>query len=135
MNKRQVALKYGFKSGFEMEFSEWLDSIGRNKGYEQWTIEWIQPEKKRKYTPDFHLDKKDGTRMYLETKGRWVTDDRMKHRYLANMKDKLDIRMVFENPKAKIKKGSKTTYAMYCEKYGIKYSPFKKAIPEEWLAE
>lgn len=132
---RATALKLGFRSGFEKEVSDFLASLGRWVGYEEDTIEYTQPEKPRKYTPDFILMKKDGTKMYIETKGRWTTDDRLKHSYIKSCHPDLDIRFVFQNPDIKIRKGSKTTYAMFCEKKGYKYSPLKKQIPKEWLEE
>ena len=135
MSKRQVAKKYGYKSGFEMETAEFLEGIGRFEGYETETIEFTQPEKVRKYTPDFAITKKCGGKMYIETKGRWLTDDRMKHRYIMASRPELDIRLVFMNPNVKISKGSKTTYATYCEKYGMKYSAVAKKVPAEWLEE
>jgi len=43
------------------------------------------------------------------------------------------IRFVFSNAKAKIYKGSKTTYADWCIKYGFKF--FNKTIPIKWIKE
>jgi hypothetical protein len=45
----------------------------------------------------------------------------------------LDIRFVFSNPKAKLYKGSKTTYGKWCEKNGFLYA--KETIPIEWIKE
>lgn len=45
----------------------------------------------------------------------------------------LDIRFVFSNAKARISKGSKTTYAMWADKYGYPWA--HREIPEEWLSE
>jgi hypothetical protein len=44
----------------------------------------------------------------------------------------LDIRLLFQNAYNKIRKGSKTTYAMWCEKKGILYA--HKQIPKQWLS-
>jgi len=44
---------------------------------------------------------------------------------------KLDIRIVFQNENQKIRKGSKTTYADFCNKHGILFA--SKEIPEDWL--
>lgn len=44
-----------------------------------------------------------------------------------------DIRFVFSDSKAKISKGSKTTYGDWCNKHGFLYAD--KLIPEEWLNE
>lgn len=135
LSQRQVAKLHGFRSGFEQKIAEYLQSINRFEGYECETLIYEQPAQKRRYTPDFVLIKSNGEKMYIETKGRWVTADRMKHRLLQQTRPELDIRLVFQNPKTKINKGSKTTYAMYCEKYDIKYSQEPKTIPKDWLEE
>jgi len=44
-----------------------------------------------------------------------------------------DIRFVFSSSKAKIRKGSKTSYADWCNKNGFLYAD--KLIPEEWFNE
>jgi len=132
---KSYQLKKGFRSGFEATVNEYLTAMEIEFGYETDTILYTQPEKPRKYTPDFVLTKKDGTKMYIETKGRWTTEDRLKHGYIKECHPDLDIRFVFQNPNTKIRKGSKTSYADFCEKKGYKYSPLKKQIPEEWLEE
>jgi hypothetical protein len=45
----------------------------------------------------------------------------------------LDIRFVFENSQNKIRKGSKTTYAMWCIKNNFRY--YDRIIPEDWIKE
>ena len=45
----------------------------------------------------------------------------------------MDIRCVFTNANSKIKKGSKTSYADWCERHGFLYA--NKFIPDEWLEE
>jgi hypothetical protein len=52
-------------------------------------------------------------------------------RLIKEQYPKLDIRFLFSNHKAKINKRSKTTYGMWCEKYGFLYAT--KHIPKEWL--
>ena len=52
-------------------------------------------------------------------------------RLVKEQHPKVDIRFVFSNSKNKISKISKTTYAMWCKKYGFKYAD--KHIPKEWL--
>ena len=133
LTKRQVAEKYGFRSGFEMDVCKVLEACPNYVGYECEVLHYTQPEKERKYTPDFVLMKKDGTKMYIETKGRWSTEDRMKHLMLRDLD--LDIRLVFQNRNAKIRKGSKTSYADYCVRYGLTFSPINKQVPKEWLEE
>jgi hypothetical protein len=53
---------------------------------------------------------------------------------IVNQHPMLDIRMVFQAPHTKIRKGSKTTYAQWCQKFlGIPWA--EKVIPDEWLFE
>ena len=69
----------------------------------------------------------------VESKGRFVVADRKKHLYVQKQHPDLDIRFVFSNSKAKISKGSKTTYADWCSKNRFLFAD--KLIPEEWINE
>jgi len=126
---RKAALKYGYRSGFEHKVSDQLKEQKIEFGYEDTTIEYTIPEKKSKYTVDFTLP----NGILVETKGRWVAADRQKHLLIKKQHPELDIRIVFQNPKAKLRKGSNTTYASYCDKHGIKWA--EKEIPTEWINE
>ena len=68
----------------------------------------------------------------LETKGYWRPEDRRKVRQVIAENPDLDLRMVFQDPYKKISKKSKTTYAKWCQRYGIKWCAFH-AIPIDWL--
>ena len=125
-----VGLKYGFRSGLEKRVADELNSQGISFSYEEMKIEYTRPARQSKYTPDFVLT---NSGIIVETKGRFMTDDRAKHLLLKAEHPHLDIRFVFSNPKQRISKASKTTYAMWCEKHGFKYA--KGSIPIEWLRE
>jgi hypothetical protein len=71
--------------------------------------------------------------MFIETKGRFMVADRQKHILIKEQHPDLDIRFVFSNPKQRISKSSRTTYAMWCEKHGFLYA--KESIPNAWLKE
>jgi len=126
LHKRQVAKKYGFRSGLELDLDEALKSDGIDGEYEQHTIKYTKPATQHTYTPDFKLP----NGIFVESKGRFLTDDRKKHLLIKAQHPNLDIRFVFTNSKSKIRKGSKTTYADWCIKYGFQYAD--KLIPEEW---
>lgn len=81
------------------------------------------------YTPDFVLP----NGIIIEAKGLFETDDRQKHLLVKKQYPHLEIRFVFSNPNTKIYKGSKTTYAAWCEKHGYMYA--KGFIPDEWLSD
>ena len=129
MSAKQVATKYGFRSGLEERVAEQLDQLGVEYTYEKVKLKYIRPASEHIYTPDFVLS----NGIIVETKGRFLSVDRMKHLLVRKHNPDLDIRFVFSNSAAKISKGSRTTYAMWCNKYGYRYAD--KIIPVEWLNE
>lgn len=96
--------------------------------YEQLKIEW-EDLRYRTYTPDFQLD----NGILIETKGQFDSEDRHKHIEVRRQHPELDIRFVFSNARSKLYKGSKTTYAQWCEKREFLWA--NRVIPEEWLKE
>ena len=121
--------KHGFRSGLEDRFIQELEEYGLDPNYEAKKFEYIIPESKHNYTPDFPLS----PHIVIETKGRWVVEDRQKMLLIKEQYPEIDFRIVFYNANQKIKKGSKTTYAMWCDKHGIKWA--NKTIPPEWVEE
>ena len=124
---RRNAIKHGYRSGFEHKVADQLLENKINFEYEKTTIDYIKPETQHSYTIDFTLP----NGILVETKGRWVIDDRKKHLLIKQQHPELDIRLVFQNAKTKIRKGSKTTYADLCDKNGIIWA--EKNIPKSWL--
>jgi hypothetical protein len=124
---RANAIKHGYRSGFEHTVSSQLSESKIKFGYEDTVINYIKPETQHKYTIDFTLP----NGILIETKGRWVAEDRKKHLLIKKQHPELDIRLVFQSAKTKIRKGSKTTYSDYCDKHGIQWA--EKKIPESWL--
>ena len=133
-SKRAEAYKYGYKSGLEHTVADQIKNTEYDLNYETETLNYVVPERKAKYTPDFIFTKKDGNIMYIETKGRWTSIDRLKMKHVLASNPGIDIRLVFQTPTQKISKGSKTTYESYANKLGIKHVA-KKDIPAEWFAE
>ena len=123
---RQQAINNGYRSGLEDVISKDLKDRGVDFGYETVKINWKLVENKT-YTPDFILP----NGIIIESKGRFVPEDRKKHLKVREQNPKLDIRFVFSNSRNKIRKGSKTTYAMWCEKNNFLYAD--KRIPDEWI--
>lgn len=126
---RQRAVANGYRSGLEEQINKQLTDIGVNAEYEKHVIQYLVPASNHKYTPDFKLPND----IYVETKGRFVLADRQKHLLIKQQHPSLDIRFVFQNSKNKIRKGSKTTYADWCTKYGFLFAD--KQIPSAWLLE
>lgn len=126
---RTVGLAHGFRSGLEEQVAEQLASHKVKAEYEAHKVSYLKPARTAKYTPDWVLP----NGIVIETKGRFVVEDRQKHILIKQQHPSLDIRFVFSNSKARISKGSKTTYAMWCEKHGFEYAD--KWIPNAWLDE
>ena len=126
--KRQAAVKAGYRSGLEEELDQTLKSKGIDGQYEQHKVTYAKPATYHTYTPDFRLP----NGIFIETKGRFVLADRQKHILIKQQNPDLDIRFVFQNSRNKIRKGSKTTYADWCNKHGFLFAD--KDIPAEWFA-
>jgi len=127
VTKRQAAVKNGYRSGLEEIVDSTLKQHNIDGEYEKHKIKYTIPATDHTYTPDFRLP----NGIFVETKGRFVTEDRKKHVLIKKQHPELDIRFVFQNSKNKIRKGSPTTYADWCTKHGFKYAD--KTIPQEWL--
>lgn len=126
---KQAAMKHGYRSGLEERIAEQLDKLGVEYQYEEVKLKYIKPASEHIYTPDFVLP----NGIIVETKGRFLINDRQKHLLVRKHNPTLDIRFVFSNSNARISKTSRTTYASWCEKNNFKYAD--KVIPEEWLSE
>lgn len=125
----QRGLVEGYRSGLEDKVADQLRSLSVPFSYEGTRIRYTPPLKVRTYTPDFLLP----NGIIIETKGRFVTADRQKHKHIHDEHPWLDIRFVFSNPNNRISKTSKTTYSRWCEDYGFTYAA--KLIPREWIKE
>jgi hypothetical protein len=132
MGFSSAAKKHGYRSGLEHTVAAQIKKRGMRVKYEDPSsrIAFTQPACPRTYTPDFVLP----NGIVVETKGRFTLEDRKKHLWIKEQHgDELDIRFVFSNSRSKIRKGSKTSYANWCEKNGFLYAD--KLIPEEWFNE
>jgi len=114
-----------YRSGFEATLAHQLQRGGVSFQYETLKLEYT---KTATYTPDFILP----NGIIIEAKGVWTVEDRTKHLLVREQHPHLDIRLVFMNAYNKIRKGSNTTYARWCEKKNIIYA--NKTIPKSWLS-
>jgi hypothetical protein len=102
------------RSGLEDKLGNFLREHGIEFGYESDVVEYTVPEKVGKYTPDFKIGE-----VYLETKGRFTSEDRKKMLFVFRSNPDLNLLMVFPKPLNTITRKSKTTYADWCDKNGI----------------
>ena len=115
-----------FRSNFETNFARFLKDNKIKYEYETKKIKYTPKE--RTYNPDFYLVDYD---IIIETKGRLTMDDRAKHMRIKEQHPDLDIRFIFQRCKEKLYRGSKTTYADWCDKHGFKYA--EGEIPKKWM--
>lgn len=127
--KFRTHLRAAYRSGLEAIVAAAIASAGIAAEFETLKVPYTQPAKNRTYTPDFILP----NGIIVETKGLFAVEDRQKHLWVKAQHPNLDIRFVFSNPKAKLRKGSPTTYADWCTKEGFQYAA--KLVPSEWLTE
>lgn len=126
---RKVTIERAHRSGLETKVSDQLKGHGVEDCYETVVIRYKRPEAKVRYTPDFPLP----NAIIVETKGRFLSDDRQKHKHIKAQHPDLDIRFVFSNARQRLNKKSNTTYADWCDQYGFKWAD--KWIPESWINE
>lgn len=127
LTAEQVGLRFGFRSGLEVKIADQLKAAGIAYRFEEVAVEYLKPARKAKYTPDFILP----NGIVIETKGRFVTEDRQKHLLIKEQRPDLDLRFVFSNSRSRISKKSATTYADWCRKNGFKFAD--KLVPSEWM--
>lgn len=137
MNKRFFSRRGGwskhvdttYRSDLKDKVTAQLRDAEIDAKYEEYQIPYEIPSSLHHYTPDFVLP----NGIIIETKGVFDVDDRKKHLLIKKQYPKLDIRFVFSSSKTHIYKGSKTTYADWCNKYEFKFAD--KWIPDTWLRE
>ena len=115
-----------YRSKFEIRVAA---DLGKRKvafEYEKTSFDYVP--KIRNYTPDFYLPE---SKIYIETKGRLTTNDRVKHLLIKDQYPDLDIRFVFVNANNKISRTSKTTYADWCDRHKFLWA--ESLVPREWL--
>lgn len=128
ISKEQAGLIHGYRSGLEDKVVDQLRSEGIDPKYEKVKLAY-RVEKNCIYSPDFPLT----PNLYIETKGRFQTADRMKMLLVKAQHPDIEFRFVFSNSRSRISKASKTTYGAWCDKNGFKYAD--KLIPQEWIQE
>ncbi len=119
----------GYRSGLEVKITNDLKARGVPFEYEPIKLSYLQPGKVRSYAPDIVL----GNGIIIEVKGIFERADRQKHLLVKEQHPNRDIRFLFQSASKPIYKGSKTTYARWCEDNGIKWC--EKRVPQEWIDE
>ena len=114
-----------YRSKLEKQVADLLGELCVDFQYESIKVPYVI---QHNYTPDFCLP----NGIWLETKGYWDSKDRKKILAVIKQNPDIDLRMVFQAPFNTISKKSKTTYAQWCDKHGIKWTSWSN-IPLKWL--
>ena len=124
--EKEYMKRLRFRSRFELHLAKGLADNKVKFEYE--SKKFLYVPKPRTYTPDFYLVESD---IYIEAKGHLDKADRVKMALVKQQHKDLDILFVFMNARNKIYKGSRTTYADWCNKHDFRWA--EKSIPTEWF--
>ena len=122
------------RSAFEYEVWKGIQAFLPNKKAKA----YYEPEKltytvTSEYIPDFVIERKDGTKMYIEAKGLGRAFDYQTRKKMIAIKEQypyLDIRIVFYKD-GPISKGAKMRASDWATKYNYKFSI--GTVPKEWF--
>ena len=114
-----------FRSELEERVADLLSNLGISYEYESTLVPYVI---QHNYSPDFLLP----SGVFLECKGYWAPEDRRKIKAVKEQNPDIEILMIFQAPYNRISKSSKTTYAQWCDKHGIRWSSYQE-IPIDWL--
>ncbi len=96
--------------------------------YESDKLTYIVPESKHKYLTDFKI----GPNSFIEVKGRLLPSERKKYLLVRQQNPEITLRFFFDKSENRIYKGSKTTYADWCDENGFEWTDTKRGWPAEW---
>ncbi len=120
-----------YKSKFEIAVAKKLKDHKVKFEYEKDRFEFIQPEQKRRYTPDFKLPKAG---LYVECKGKLTPEERKKLLWWRAAHPNVPFIILFMRATNPIRKGSKTTYGDWATANGFEWYDYNKGgIPEKIL--
>lgn len=128
----------GKRSGYEEHVAKSLDSRNIPYEYEAEVLSYIKPPvppKPSRYTPDFTIEKKDGTKMYIESKGKFTAQDRKKMVLVKEQNPEADIRLLFmrDNYLTTQKKSKYSTWAL---RNGFPFAvSYSGHVPDSWIEE
>lgn len=110
-----------YDSGFEAQVAK---SMPRRKGVKVvYEGDAIRYSRTRIYNPDFTINLTSGSKRYIECKGWFRPEDKMKMEFVIYCNPTLDIRMIFPRKNKRD--------VTWCEKMGVPYA--FATVPKDWL--
>lgn len=134
-----LRVEAGVRNSFEAKIDKQFEVAGIDVQYEPFKLDVAIPARIAKYLPDWHPR---DTNILVEGKGLFggkhasstSAAARKKMALFKEQHSEWDLRFIFQNARAKIYKGSKTTYADWAESHGFKWSD-RGLLPREWITE
>lgn len=134
-SKKPVLIRSVYRSRLEERIARQLEGAGVPFHYESQKIGYVVPARKARYTPDFPLGDKQSPKIFIEAKGRFrTTAERQKLVLVREQNPDLDLRIVFQNAKLPLYKGSRTTYAKWADSHDILWAD-NGIVPDSWIKE
>ena len=123
--------KPAYKSQFERNVAASFSKLKVKYAYETRKFPFVQPSKKRNYTPDFELLE---TGLFVECKGKLTKEERDKLIWIKETYPDLPFVLLFMRARNPIRKGSKTTYGAWATEAGIEWYDWERGgIPADRL--
>jgi hypothetical protein len=123
--KKEPSTSSIYRSKLEGKVAELLPFIE----YETTKLKYTVPASKHTYTTDFKLS---DTR-FIEVKGYLTAADRKKYLLVKEQHPDIELVFFFDKSQNKIHKNSPTTYAMWCDANGFRWTDLKQGLPKDWL--
>lgn len=118
------------KSGYEDRVEDYMLTLPDiTVEYEPDTFKYVRPAIDSRYTPDWKITTRKGTVFYIETKGRFMKQDRDKMILMKQQHPELDIRILFQQDN---KLGKLLTHSGWARKYGFRYHIGERP-PLDWF--
>ena len=119
------------RSALEEQVELALTGQGLSPSYESEKFAYVLH---RKYRPDFKIESDHGP-IHIEVKGWWPSNERSKLLAVFINNPTIRLFVALQRPQQKISKQSKTTYAMWCDKHFIPWSPIpiSPEYMQKWL--
>ena len=107
------------RSALEEQVELALTGQGLSPSYESERFAYVLH---RKYRPDFKIESDHGP-IHIEVKGWWPSNERSKLLAVFINNPTIRLFVALQRPQQKISKQSKTSYAMWCDRHFIPWSP------------
>lgn len=129
MARGALSIENAYRSGLERKVAGQLGLAGIDFEYEKLKVAFTIPGRTARYTPDFNCP----SAIVIETKGYFrKAADRQRLVLIKEQHPDLDLRLLFQDARKPIYKGSPTTYAKWATDHGFVWAD-KGIVPAEWI--